>query len=75
MTNLKPGLAEHALTYKMDPTFPSLSQPGKIQVIVLSTVTLAEEDILQRPEQAARKAWLDRVKESIDYAALAALLD
>ena len=75
LTNLKPGLAEHALTYKMDPTFPSLSQPGKIQVIVLSTVTLAEEDILQRPEQAARKAWLDRVKESIDYAALAALLD
>jgi hypothetical protein len=75
LTNLKPGLAEHALTYKMDPTFPSLSQPGKIQVIVLSTVSLAEEDILQRPEQAARKAWLDRVKESIDYAALAALLD
>ncbi|MFZ3015014.1 MAG: hypothetical protein WA045_15030 [Nitrospira sp.] len=75
LTNLKPGLAEHALTYKMDPTFPSLSQPGKIQVIVLSTVTLAEEDILQRPEQAARKAWLDRVKESIDYAALAALLN
>lgn len=75
LTNLKPGPAEHALTYKMDPTFPSLSQPGKIQVIVLSTVTLAEEDILQRPEQAARKAWLDRVKESIDYAALAALLD
>ena len=75
LTNLKPGLAEHALAYKMDPTFPSLSQPGKIQFIVLSTVTLAEEDILQRPEQAARKAWLDRVKESIDYAALAALLD
>jgi hypothetical protein len=75
LTNLKPGLAEHALAYKMDPTFPSLSQPGKIQVIVLSTVTLAEEDILQRPEQAARKAWLDRVKESIDYAALSALLN
>jgi len=75
LTNLKPGPAEQALAYKMDPTFPSLSQPGKIQVIVLSTVTLAEEDILQRPEQAARKAWLDRVKESIDYAALAALLD
>ncbi|MDH5335578.1 MAG: hypothetical protein OEW20_04580 [Nitrospira sp.] len=75
LTNLKPGLVEHALTYKMDPTFPSLSQPGKIQVIVVSILTLAEEDILQRPEQAARKAWLDRVKESIDYAALAALLD
>jgi hypothetical protein len=75
LTNLKPGPAEQALAYKMDPTFPSLSQPGKIQVIVVSILTLAEEDILQRPEQAARKAWLDRVKESIDYAALAALLD
>lgn len=75
LTNLKPGLAEHALAYKMDPTVPTWSQPGKIHVIVVSILTLAEEDILQRPEQAARKAWLDRVKESLDYAALAALLD
>jgi hypothetical protein len=75
LTNLKPGPAEHALAYKMDPTIPNRSQAGKIHVIVVSTSTLAEEDILQRPEQAARKAWLDRVKESIDYAALAALLD
>lgn len=75
LTNLKPGLAEHALAYKMDPTVPNWSQPGKIHVIVVSILTLAEEDILQRPEQAARKAWLDRVKESLDYAALAALLD
>jgi hypothetical protein len=75
LTNLKPGPAEHALAYKMDPTIPNPSQPGKIHVIVVSTSTLAEEDILQRPEQAARKAWLERVKESIDYTALAALLD
>lgn len=75
LTNLKPGPAEHALAYRMDPTFLNRSQPGKIHVIVVSTSTLAEEDILQRPEQAARKAWLERVKESIDYAALAALLD
>lgn len=75
LTNLKPGPAEHALAYKMDPTVPNRSQPGKIHVIVVSTSTSAEEDILQRPEQAARKAWLDQVKESIDYAALAALLD
>ncbi len=75
LTNLKPGLAEHALAYKMDPTVPNRNQPGKIHVIVVSIVTLAEEDILQRPEQAARKAWLDRVKGALDYAALAALLD
>jgi hypothetical protein len=75
LTNLKPGPAEHALAYKMDPTIPNRSQHGKIHVIVVSTSRLAEEDILQRPEQAARKAWLERVKESIDYTALAALLD
>jgi hypothetical protein len=75
LTNLKPGPTEQALAYKMDPTFPNRSQPGKIHVIILSTATLAEEDILQRPEQVARKAWLERVKSSIDYAALAALLD
>ena len=75
LTNLKPGSAEQALAYKMDPTFPNRSQPGKIHVIALSILTLAEEDILQRPEQVARKAWLDRVKASIDYVALAALLD
>jgi hypothetical protein len=74
LTNLKPGSAEQALAYKMDPTFPNRSQPGKIHVIALSILTLAEEDILQRPEQVARKAWLDRVKASIDYVALAALL-
>lgn len=75
LTNLKPGPAEQALAYKMDPTFPSRSQPGKIQVIVVSVSTLIEEDVLYQPEYAARKAWLDRVKASIDYAALAALLD
>jgi hypothetical protein len=75
LTNLQPGSVEHALAYKMDPTFPSRNQPGKIQVIAVSVSTQNEEDILQRPEQAAHKAWLDRVKSSINYAALAALLD
>jgi hypothetical protein len=75
LTNLKPGSAEQALAYKMDPTFLNRSHTGKIQVIVVSVSALVENDVLQRPEQAARKAWLDRVKESLDYAALAALLD
>lgn len=75
LTNLKPGPTEQALAYKMDPIFLNRSQPGKIHIITVSTLTLAEEDILQRPEQAVRKAWLDRVKASIDYAALATLLD
>ncbi|MBS0181363.1 MAG: hypothetical protein JSS39_03110 [Nitrospira sp.] len=75
LTNLKPGPAEQALAYKLDPTFPNRSQSGKIQVIAVSVSAQSEGEILQRPEHAARKAWLDRVKLSIDYAALAALLD
>jgi hypothetical protein len=75
LTNLKPGPAEQALAYKMDPTFPNRNQPGKIQVIAVSVSPQNEEDVLERPEQAARKAWLDRVKLSINYTALAALLD
>jgi hypothetical protein len=75
LTNLQPGSAEQALAYKMDPTFPNRNQSGKIQVIAVSMSTQSEEEVLQRPEDAARKAWLDRTKSSIDYAALAALLD
>lgn len=75
LTNLKPGSVEQALAYKMDPTFPNWNQPGKIQVIAVSVSTFAEEAVLYRPEHVARKAWLDRVKPSINYTALAALLD
>ncbi|HWF62126.1 MAG TPA: hypothetical protein VN666_17715 [Nitrospira sp.] len=75
LTTLKPGPAEQAIAYKMDSTFPSRNQPGKIQVIAVSVSTQNEEDVLQRPEHAVRKAWLDRVKLSINYTALAALLD
>lgn len=75
LTNLKPGPAEQAMAYKMDPIFPNRSQPGKIQVIAVSVSTQNEEDVLERPEQTARKAWLGRVKSSLNYTALAALLD
>lgn len=75
LAHLKPGPVEQALAYKMDPTFPNRNQPGKIQVIAVSVSPRSEEDVLQGPEHVARKAWLDRVKPSIDYAALAALLD
>jgi hypothetical protein len=75
LTNLKPGPTEQALAYKMDTTFPTRSPPAKIQVIAVSVSTLTDEDVRQSPEHAGRKAWLDRVKSSIDYASLAALLD
>ena len=75
LINLKPGSDQQALAYKMDPTFLDRRQPDKIQVIVVSTLTLSEQDVMGNPEHETRKAWLDRVKSSIDYAALAALLD
>ncbi|MDF0651963.1 MAG: hypothetical protein P0121_10910 [Nitrospira sp.] len=75
LTNLKPGSVEQALAYKMDPTFPNRNQPAKIQVIAVSVSALTDEDVSQRPEYVARKAWLERVKASIDYASLEALLD
>lgn len=75
LNNLKPGSAEQAFAFKIDPMFPDHHQPDKIQVIAVLIVTLADKDIRHRPEHAARKAWLDRVKASMDYAALAALLD
>ncbi len=67
LTNLRPGPAEQALAYKMDPTFLNRNQSGKIRVIVVSTLTLSEQDATGNPELVAHKAWLDRVKSSIDY--------
>lgn len=75
LTNLKPGQADQAFAFKIDPMFPDPNQPDKIQVIAVLIVTLTDKDIRYRPEQTARKAWLDRVKATMDYAALAALLD
>lgn len=75
LNNLKPGSAEQAFAFKIDPMFPDHHQPDKIQVITVLIVTLTDKDIRHRPEHAARKVWLDRVKASMDYAALAALLD
>lgn len=75
LNNLKPGSVDRALSYKMDPTFPDRSKPGKIQVIAVFVPTLTEDEVYNQPELIQRKAWLDRVRSSIDYAALAALLD
>jgi hypothetical protein len=75
LVNLKPGSADQALAYKLDPAFPNRSQPEKIHVIAVSVLPQHEDDVLQHPDQAARQAWLDQVKPSINYGALAALLD
>jgi hypothetical protein len=69
LTNLRPGAAAHAMSVKRDPSFPDFADPNRIQVI---TVLFSEDP---DPQQAARRAWQTRVKETFDYAALAALLE
>ena len=54
--------------FKRDPSFPDFSNPNRIQVI---TVAVSYDP---DPKQVERRAWQTRVKETLDYAALAALL-
>jgi len=65
LTNLKPGAADNAMSYKRDPAFPDFTNPNRIQVI---TVTFSLET------DPARRAWQTRVKETFDFAGLARLV-
>jgi alpha-tubulin suppressor-like RCC1 family protein len=65
LTSLKPGTASDAMSFKRDPSFPDYTNPSRVQVI---TVTF------QMDTQPDRRAWQTRVKETLDYAALAALI-
>ncbi len=68
LTNLRPGTADAAMSFKRDPSFPDFSSPNRVQVI---TVMVSYDP---DPKQVERRAWQTRVKETLDYAALAALL-
>ena len=68
LTNLQPGTADRAMRVKPDPTFPDTSTPDRIQLIA---ITFSQDP---DPRQVERRAWQQRVKETFDYAALAALL-
>jgi alpha-tubulin suppressor-like RCC1 family protein len=68
LTNLKPGTADAAMSFKRDPAFPDFADPNRIQVI---TVAFSYDP---DPKQVERRAWQTRVKETFDYAALAALI-
>ena len=68
LTNLKPGTADNAMSFKRDPAFPDYSNPNRIQVI---TVAFSYDP---DPKQVERRAWQTRVKETFDFTALAALL-
>jgi hypothetical protein len=56
------------MRFKPDPTFPDTSTPDRIQVI---TIAFSQDP---DPRQVERRAWQQRVKETFDFAALAALL-
>jgi hypothetical protein len=68
LTNLVAGPAERAISVKPDPAFPDLEDPNRIQLIAI----LFSED--PNTKHVERRAWQQRVKETFDYAALAALL-
>ena len=65
LTNLRPGTAENAMSFQRDPSFPDFSTPNRIQVITV---------IFSEGSDPARRAWLAKVKETFDFAALAALI-
>jgi alpha-tubulin suppressor-like RCC1 family protein len=68
LTNLQAGPAERAISVKADPTFPNVKEPNRIQLIAV----LFSMDPNTRNTE--RRAWQQRVKDTFDYAALAALL-
>jgi hypothetical protein len=68
LTNLKPGAADQAISVTRDPAFPDPADPNRIQVI--SVLISHDPD----PKQVERRAWQTRIKETFDFAALAALI-
>lgn len=63
--HVKPGTTETAMEFKEDPDFPD-RKSSRVQLI---TAKVQESGV---PE---RKQWMQRTKDSIDWASLAALLD
>jgi len=68
LTNLQAGPAERAIGVKPDPAFPDFKDPNRIQMIAV--LFSADPD----PKNVDRRAWQQRIKDTFDYAALAALL-
>ena len=67
LKNLQPGPAERAMRAKMDPTFPDMSAPNRIQVIAVM--------FSFGPKPAGVQLdWQTKTRESFDFAALAAML-
>ena len=67
--NLKPGPKEQAMAFKPDPSFPDFKDPFRPQVIALNFWSKSNPK-----DDSPRTVWLRRAKETIDIAAIAALL-
>ncbi len=68
ITNIRPGEASKAIRVKADPAFPGPKTSGGIELIAL--MIAPEPD----PAKLDRKAWRERVRQTFDVAAVAALL-
>jgi hypothetical protein len=67
LVNLEPGPAERMIAAKNDPALPDFKEPNRIQVIsVLFTI--------DPDPRSPRRARQQQIKDTFDYAALAALL-
>jgi alpha-tubulin suppressor-like RCC1 family protein len=67
LQNIQPGPAERAMKVTRDPAFPDMSTPNRIQVIAVMF------SFGPKPT-GAQLDWQTKVKESFDFAALAAML-
>ena len=65
LTNLKPGAADNAMSFKRDPSFPDYTTPNRVQVITVA---------FQMDTLPERRAWQQKVKDTFDFGALAALI-
>jgi hypothetical protein len=68
LASLKPGPAEQAISVKPDPALPNVSDPTRIQLI---TILFSETPDSRAVEL---RAWQQRVKQTFDFAGLAALI-
>jgi hypothetical protein len=68
LTNLQAGPADRAISVKPDPSFPDFKDPNRIQLIAV------QFSLDPNTRNVERRAWQQRMKETFDYAALAALL-
>ena len=68
LTNFRAGPAERAISVKPDPSFPNFKEPNRIQLIALMF------SMDPNPRNTERREWQQRVKDTFDYTAVAALL-